>query len=66
MDDLFNTKEAALYLKIGASTLEHYRISGRGPSFLKLGTSIVRYKKADLDRWVDECRYQSTSQVAAA
>jgi excisionase family DNA binding protein len=66
MDDLYNTKEAAQYLKIGASTLEHYRLSGRGPQFLKLGVSIVRYKKSDLDEWAHSCRYQSTSQVAAA
>lgn len=66
MEDLLNTNEAAQYLKISASTLNHYRVSGRGPTFLKLGPAFVRYKKADLDDWAHSCRYQSTSQIAAA
>lgn len=66
MDDSYNTQEAATYLKISPSTLNHYRVSGRGPAFYKLGPQFVRYKKADLDDWAHSCRYQSTSQIAAA
>lgn len=65
MDD-FDTNAAAKYLKIAASTLNHYRVSGRGPAFYKLGPQFVRYKKSDLDEWANSRRYQSTSQVAAA
>lgn len=66
MEDMLTTAEAAQYLKISASTLNQYRVSGRGPAFHKLGPAFVRYKKTDLDEWAHSCRYQSTSQVAAA
>lgn len=66
MEDLLDTPQTAQYLKISESTLRHYRISGRGPAFLKLGPAFVRYKKSDLDEWANSRRYQSTSQVAAA
>lgn len=65
MEDFLDTNGAAQYLTISASTLNQYRISGRGPAFYKLGPAFVRYKKSDLDEWASSRRYQSTSQVAA-
>ena len=37
------TPEAASYLGLSPRTLEKLRVSGRGPSYYKLGTHAVRY-----------------------
>jgi len=51
---LLNTAEAAEYLAISKATLETWRSRQAQPSlrFVKLGGS-VRYKKSDLDRFVE-------------
>ena len=59
--DILNTREAANYVRLGKPTLEHYRIKGDGPVFLRLG-SAIRYRKTDLDAWLDGRRVRSTSE----
>ena len=58
--DILNTREAADYVRLGKPTLERFRISGAGPVFLKLG-GAVRYRKPDLDTWLESRRVRSTS-----
>lgn len=53
--------EAAEYLGISASTLAKLRVYGGGPAFLKLGRKVL-YERADLDSWLAERKYQSTSE----
>jgi hypothetical protein len=56
-----NTAEAAAYLGISKSTLEHYReTKGKGPRYSQNGR-IIRYDDPDLDEW-DESR-KITSRV---
>jgi excisionase family DNA binding protein len=59
--DIFNTREAADYVRLGKPTLERFRISGDGPVFCKLG-GAVRYRKTDLDAWLESRRVSSTSE----
>lgn len=61
--DILNTKEAANYVRLGKPTLERFRISGGGPRYCKLG-GAVRYRKADLDTWLESRLVQSTSEEA--
>lgn len=61
--DILNTKEAANYVRLGKPTLERFRISGGGPRYCKLG-GAVRYRKADLDAWLESRLVQSTSEEA--
>lgn len=61
--DIFNTKEAANYVRLGKPTLERFRISGDGPRYCKLG-GAVRYRRADLDAWLESRLVQSTSEGA--
>lgn len=49
--EIMTTKETAAYVRLGKPTLEHYRIRGGGPPFLKLG-SAIRYRKCDVDEWL--------------
>lgn len=60
--DILTTSEAATYCRLGKPTLERFRISGDGPRYCKLG-GAVRYRKADLDAWLESRLTKSTSEV---
>lgn len=57
------TEQAAIYLQIARSTLETMRVRGGGPKFCKLG-GRVRYRKVDLDAWIEASVRASTSEAA--
>ena len=59
--NVLNTPDAAAYVRLSKPTLERLRLTGDGPSFLKLGRA-VRYRKADLDDWLASLLVRSTSQ----
>jgi excisionase family DNA binding protein len=65
MQDLLNTCEAAKYVSLASVTLERMRITGEGPAFVKLGRS-VRYRRADLQNWINSRLLRSTSEVIAS
>lgn len=60
---VLNTKEAADYVGLSKPTLERFRISGDGPTYVKLG-GAVRYRKAELDTWLESRLTRSTSGAA--
>lgn len=62
--DILNTHEAAEYVRLGKPTLERFRVSGEGPTYCKLG-GAVRYRKPDLDAWLESRRVRSTSDGGA-
>lgn len=55
------TAEAARYVRLSKPTLERFRLSGDGPTYIKLG-GAVRYRKLDLDAWLESRRTRSTSE----
>ena len=59
--EMFTTPEAASYVKMAVQTLERFRLTGEGPMFAKLGGS-VRYRRCDLDAWIESRLVSSTSQ----
>ena len=59
--EMFTTPEASAYTKLAVPTLERYRLTGEGPMFAKLGGS-VRYRRCDLDAWIESRLVRSTSQ----
>lgn len=61
--DIFNTREAAAYVRLGKPTLERFRVAGDGPRYCKLG-GAVRYRRADLDDWMESRLIRSTSDHA--
>ncbi len=61
--EILTTIEAATYVRLGKPTLERFRISGDGPKYCKLG-GAVRYRKADLDAWLESRLTGSTSEAA--
>lgn len=50
--DLVDTQAAARKMGLGVSTLEKMRTQRRGPPFIKLARSLVRYRLVDLDAWI--------------
>jgi excisionase family DNA binding protein len=65
MSSNLNIAETAKYLGVPARTLDRWRISGQGPVFIKLGPRQVRYRKVDLDRWMDERAFRSVADASA-
>ena len=58
---LLTQREAALSLRLSERTLERMRVSGLGPRFVKAGAAI-RYRKIDLERWIEARLFNSTSE----
>ncbi len=58
-------REAADLLRLSQRTLERLRVGGTGPPFVKAGRRVL-YRRADLEDWVNQRIYQSTSQADAA
>jgi predicted DNA-binding transcriptional regulator AlpA len=53
--------DAALKIGLAKSTLAKLRLSGKGPTFIKLGRRVV-YRQADLIAWIEMHRFRSTSE----
>ncbi|MAN74225.1 helix-turn-helix domain-containing protein [Henriciella sp.] len=60
---LLNVVEAAAYLRLKRSTLDHYRCEGRGPIYRKHGARVF-YTRKSLDDWSNRNAFVSTSERA--
>ena len=62
--------EAAEVLRLSERTLERYRQEASGPRFARTGPigrqGKVLYKRSDIDAWIAERTFESTSQANAA
>lgn len=45
------TPAAADYVGISVDSLKHWRLRGKGPRFVRVGSRVV-YRIADLDAWL--------------
>ncbi|NMZ47042.1 helix-turn-helix transcriptional regulator [Pseudomonas oryzihabitans] len=61
--DYINNAQAADIIGIKPTTLEIWRIHGKGPAFRKFGRSI-RYVKSEVVAWLDSQTFNSTSQYS--
>ena len=59
--ELLTVEEAAAFLRLRRSTLDHYRCQGRGPIYRKHGARVF-YPKASLIAWSERNTYASTSE----
>jgi predicted DNA-binding transcriptional regulator AlpA len=51
--EALDPKHAARYLGVGESTLRLWRSLGKGPRFFKAGDKLIRYRRTDLDSWIE-------------
>lgn len=61
---VLRTKAAAEALGVSPPTLEHWRVAGSGPPFVRLGSRAIGYLKDDLLAWAAARRTMSTSAAA--
>jgi excisionase family DNA binding protein len=62
---LVNQKQAAQFLGLSPRTLESWRLTGNGPAYIKVGRR-VRYRRSDLEAWLDARRRTSTSDPGSS
>ena len=61
-------KQAAKYVGISEGALRLWRAEGKGPRYFRAGEKLVRYRRVDLDSWIEarlsEARPNASSLTA--
>jgi predicted DNA-binding transcriptional regulator AlpA len=59
LEPALKSREAARYIGMSDSWLRQSRMADRtdGPPFFRAGTRAIRYRRADLDRWLESRLY---------
>ena len=53
---------AAAFCDVTRRCLQNFRLTGKGPQFVKISNRCVRYRKVDLISWIEKHLRQNTSQ----
>jgi len=61
-DTLLNEKQAARFLNFTPRCLQAWRQRGGGPKYVRISSRAVRYRRQDLDSWIEERLKSSTSE----
>lgn len=48
-----NENQAARYLGVSGAVLRLWRAEGKGPRYFRAGEKLIRYRRADLDAWIE-------------
>jgi predicted DNA-binding transcriptional regulator AlpA len=56
-------KKAASYLGISEAAPRLWRSECRGPRFFRAGEKLIRYRRADLDSWIEARLSQPEQEV---
>ena len=66
IEELYSTKQLAEILGLQPKTISNARSSGVGITipFLKLGGGIVRYKRSEVESYLDANSYNHNGEVA--
>ena len=54
MQNTLNEREAGKYLGVSAAVLRLWRAESKGPRYFRAGEKLVRYRRSDLDSWIEE------------
>jgi predicted DNA-binding transcriptional regulator AlpA len=58
---LMSEVQAAAFLGLTRRALQNFRLTGKGPQYVKIGARCVRYRRVDLDGWNESNLRTSTS-----
>jgi predicted DNA-binding transcriptional regulator AlpA len=58
--NMLTPKKAANYLGISEAVLRLWRSEGKGPRFFRAGEKLIRYRRTDLDFWIEARLSQPT------
>ena len=61
-ETLLRQKDAAGILSVSQRTMENWRQVGGGPTYIRISCRCIRYRRADLTVWIEECARQNTSE----
>ena len=56
--------QAASMLHVNERTLANWRVAGRGPRFVKIGSRVC-YRASDLQAFIDDNTYSNTAAASA-
>lgn len=60
---LVDEREAASILCYSVRALQNWRHRGGGPDFVKVSARSIRYRRADLEKWIADRTVSNTSQI---
>jgi predicted DNA-binding transcriptional regulator AlpA len=60
-EPLLTEREAATHLNFSPRTLAGWRYRGGGPPYVSVSSTAVRYRRRDLDKWIETRVRWSTS-----
>ena len=60
---LVNEREAASILCYSVRALQNWRHRGGGPDFVKVSARSIRYRRTDLEIWINSRTVSNTSQT---
>lgn len=60
---LVDEREAASILCYSVRALQNWRCRGGGPDFVKVSSRSVRYRRADLEKWIMARTVSNTGQA---
>ena len=49
----FDERQAARYLGVSDAVLRLWRAESKGPRYFRAGEKLVRYRRTDLDTWIE-------------
>lgn len=64
-DRCLRPQEVADLIGVKKNTLWAWRASGRGPAYIRTGSRTVRYRRSDVDAWMDQNRYGESASASA-
>ncbi len=62
--DLLTVQQVSEVTGISVETLNQWRSQRKGPPYLKLEGKLVRYRRADLLEYFEECRVSASVKEA--
>lgn len=66
LDQLVCEKDAAEFLGYTVRALQNWRLRGGGPQFVKVSARSIRYRRRDLNAWVEARLRANTSEAEIA
>lgn len=58
---LLTETEASKLIEFSTRTLQKWRVLGRGPKFVRVSARAIRYRREDIDAWIEASLRSSTS-----
>ena len=62
-ETLLTEKGAADFLDLTPRCLQAWRCRGGGPRFVKISSRCIRYRRSDLQKWVQERLFSDNSET---